>query len=335
MKRGIPMSGTTSTVWGHYAPNSHVELFKEIFGLDAGATGEDVLQYMLDAPVEELLVNSPAISVSPLSLVVMPFSTVIEDVNLADEPFLTRRPQEIYETTNVNVPAMFGMTSAETIILLNPADPYSFLEPLRNYSNIGLPFNGLTLSPDSPVYRNAQEKIYKFYFGDRELEPTVEILEIYLQMTTDMNFAYPVYEALELHSAEVKTFCYEDDLDLNLNAIKITRGITYLKGMSHMEDLLYIFYAKMFADQFASVYGNPNDPTNQKTIAAHNFSTKMFTDYAKTGRPTYYGQFNGSCSTCVAITNAGLQPVCGFRNDVVKFWASIHDSVKRWIVKPF
>lgn len=36
-------------------------------------------------------------------------------------------------------------------MVFNPADPYSFIEPLKTLSNIGLPFTGLKLSPDSPV----------------------------------------------------------------------------------------------------------------------------------------------------------------------------------------
>lgn len=75
------MSGTTFTGWGHYPPNNHTALFKKLFaldGLDATATAHEVLQFMLNAPVELLLKKSPAISVSPLSMVEITFSTVIE-----------------------------------------------------------------------------------------------------------------------------------------------------------------------------------------------------------------------------------------------------------------
>lgn len=36
----------------------------------------------------------------------------MQDVEKAENPFLTQRPQEIYKTTKINVPAMFGVTSA-------------------------------------------------------------------------------------------------------------------------------------------------------------------------------------------------------------------------------
>lgn len=334
MKRAIAMSGSALTTFAHYEPNNHVELFKQIFGLDAEATGHDVLQFVLNAPVELILEKTPII-ILDRNVIGLYFTSVIEDITKAENPFLTRHPRDIYRTTNVNVDAMFGVTNAEYMVLFNPADPYSWIEPMKNYSNIGLPFTGLTLSTDSPEYLEAVKKIYKFYFGDRQLEQTVENVDIFLDMCSDMNFVYPSYQSLRLHSARAKTYCYENKLDLNLNAIQITENIEYLDGMGHFEDLQYLFLSKKYAQLYKNVLENLDDPTNRKTLRALEFVTAMFTNYAKNGRPSYYGKYSGLCKTCNEITNDGIKPMWGLRKQQMEFWDTIYDSVKRWIVNPF
>nr|WAU86697.1 carboxylesterase [Bradysia odoriphaga] len=334
MKRAIPMSGSAFTTFANYPPNNHVELFKETFALDAGASGHDVLQFLLDAPVELILEKTPVITLDR-NVIGVYFASVIEDPEKAENPFLTRSPREVYRTSYVNVDAMIGGNTAEFIVVFNPADPYSWIEPMRNYSNIGLPFTGLTLSPDSPVYREAAEKIYKFYFGDRELEPTVENLDTFLEMGTDMNFIYPAYQSLKFHSAHANTFCYLNDLTLNLNAVKITGDIEYLDGMAHFEDLQYLFWSKKYAQLYHNVLANPTDPINQKTIRALNFVPKLFTNFAKKGRPTVFGGYSDWCKTCILVTNEGPIPMFGLRRKQMEFWDQIYDSVKPWIVNPF
>lgn len=77
MKRAILMSGSAFTNFAFYQPNNHIELFKEIFELDANATADDVLQFMLNAPVEVILQKSPAINVRR-NVIELSFAAVIE-----------------------------------------------------------------------------------------------------------------------------------------------------------------------------------------------------------------------------------------------------------------
>lgn len=77
MKRAIAMSGSAFTPFAQYTPNNHIELFKEIFALDAQATAEDVLQFMLNAPVEVILEKSPVIIIDR-SMLELYFAAVIE-----------------------------------------------------------------------------------------------------------------------------------------------------------------------------------------------------------------------------------------------------------------
>lgn len=56
------MSGTGVATYAHYDANNHIELYKETFGLDPQATGKDVLEFMLNAPVEVILEKTPVVN---------------------------------------------------------------------------------------------------------------------------------------------------------------------------------------------------------------------------------------------------------------------------------
>jgi len=339
MKRAIAMSGTALAPFAHYEPNSHVELFKQIFDLDPQATGKDVLDFMSKDSSKELILQKSPVLFLNRSVVGLYFSAVIEDEEKAENPFLTQGPQEIYRTTKVDVDTMFGVNTAEYSVVFNPAEPYSWLEPLKNnYSNIGLPFSGLTLSPESSLYQEAIKKIYDFYFGAQkleDLEANVKNVNNYIQMGSDMNLVYSAHQSLKLHSKQARTFCYENNLNLSLNAVKITENIEYLDGTAHFEDLFYLFRSKKYAQLYNNVLANPNDPINQKTLKALKFVPKMFTDYAKWGFVSHYGPFTEIWNSCIKITNDGLKPMNGLKKESMRLWDSIYNSVKPWIVNPF
>lgn len=56
------MSGPLQAYFTHYVPNNHIELFKQIFELGANATRQDVLQFMLNAPVDQILQKAPVLN---------------------------------------------------------------------------------------------------------------------------------------------------------------------------------------------------------------------------------------------------------------------------------
>ncbi|KAG4072034.1 hypothetical protein HA402_015533 [Bradysia odoriphaga] len=253
------------------------------------------------------------------------------DETIAENPFLTQRPEDIYETTKVDVESMFGSTSLESLALLVAYPMYFWFEPLKdNYSNIGLPFNGLTLSPNSSVYQEAVQKIYTFYFGHQKLEDlqaNEENFINYFEMSSDINFVHPVNKSFELHSKHAKTSRYVINLNLKLNVVKLQAHIEHLPGMSHAEDILYLFLSKKYAHLYANVLANPNDPINKKTLNALQFVPKVFTDYCKTGLPMP----NVNCNAGIEITNDGVKPMDDLQNERIEFWDSIYDSVRPWL----
>lgn len=71
------MSGSAFANFAFCEPNNHVESFKQIFGLDEQATGQNVLEFMLNVPVEQILRKTPVISLNR-SMVNLFFGAVVE-----------------------------------------------------------------------------------------------------------------------------------------------------------------------------------------------------------------------------------------------------------------
>lgn len=80
MRRAIPMSGVAFANFARYQPNNHIELYKEIFELDPQATGQDVLQFMKNAPVDVIIQKLPAITINQ-SMAELYFAAVIEGLS--------------------------------------------------------------------------------------------------------------------------------------------------------------------------------------------------------------------------------------------------------------
>lgn len=72
--------------------------------------------------------------------------------------------------------------------------------------HIRLPFRGLDIDYNSPGYRSLASEIRTFYFGDKELNITLEY--DYFKFTSDLNWVYVVDESVQTVS-------------------KISRGKTY------------------------------------------------------------------------------------------------------------
>lgn len=122
------------------------------------------------------------------------------------------------------------MNSQESIIDLDVKNT------VVNRTQIGLPFHGLSLSPDSDVtirtsfwkhafylsgsnididfihiqlFKELSGKIYDHYIGNDTIQNTTDYQNKVIQMASAMNYYYGFYDAINLHKNHAKTFCYQ------------------------------------------------------------------------------------------------------------------------------
>ncbi|XP_031630708.1 uncharacterized protein LOC116345453 [Contarinia nasturtii] len=200
---------------------------------------------MTNVPAESIVVKAPAMDFNQTAFTFY-WTPVIEDKEKAVQPILLQKPHEIYANDQFsthcrNVEVVFSMTSAEALSVLDPYHPYAWIDALKTSSFIKLPYHGLTLAQDTTEYQAMQAKIKKFYLDDGEIEQTPERLNQFIQLYTDTNFMVPFYETVGLHSRVANTYCYYFDISLNTNFVKLTRSLTAIEGMGHLEDTAYLF----------------------------------------------------------------------------------------------
>ncbi|KAJ6642412.1 hypothetical protein Bhyg_07360, partial [Pseudolycoriella hygida] len=147
IKRAIIWSGNA---FGTEKEN-HIDLLKETFKNELGneTSKNDLLNFMINAPADVIVKKTPQHPFNGIFKIY--FAPVVENKSIAVEPFLTEKPRVIYAKNQFsqhcrNVEVSFGVTSAEFLLYLNFSDLYDWIEPLKNNSLFGIPYNGLNIT---------------------------------------------------------------------------------------------------------------------------------------------------------------------------------------------
>ncbi|XP_023937830.2 acetylcholinesterase [Bicyclus anynana] len=202
------------------------------------------------------------------------FIPVVEKKFPGVEAFIDENPVNMLVEGKINrVPLLVGYNSGEGLVILN-----DHLTKLDIYNR----------EPSYYVQREVKEKISqeqlidfgdrikRFYVGNRNI--TQDDKNIIVDMLTDMHFSYNTHRFVHLYTKlGEKAYLYWFNLVTDLNIIKIALGLTDLKGVSHADELWYLFYN----------YLNENSYAEQSRLRDIVFRvTKLWTNFAKTGRPT-------------------------------------------------
>lgn len=205
-----------------------------------------------------------------------PTRPVIEKEN--PEAIITRSPVELMNDENsIDVPVMMGYTSAEGIVIL-PA-LIGNLEEFDNDLTKLIP-KSINLQLKDLNTIDLAKSIRDFYFkGEKVNEKT---LNNFNDLLGDFFFNINYYEAAEIHSRKQHKsplFFYRFDYDgaLNLYKNKIFQ-MGHLKGVSHADELFYIFQAAMAPE--------PWEENAKKMVET---TCKLWTNFAKYGNPTSEG----------------------------------------------
>ncbi|XP_026486245.2 esterase E4-like [Vanessa tameamea] len=202
------------------------------------------------------------------------FLPVVEKTFPKVEAFLNEVPEKLLLEGKVNrVPLMIGYNSGEGLVIVKyhvtRLDVYnkepSFYVPREIVEKI-----------TKKQLIDFGDRIKRFYVGNRNI--TENDLNTICDMQTDINFAYNTHRFAHLYTELCEsTYMYRFNFDTDLNVLKIALGLTNLKGASHGDELFYIFYN----------YLNERAYQSQEKLKNIVYKvTKLWTDFAKTGRPT-------------------------------------------------
>lgn len=189
-------------------------------------------------------------------------------------PFITEDPLEVLVKGNVNkVPLMLGYNSGEGLIILN--DHITKLDVYNKEPSYYVP-REVAERVSKKKLNEFGDRIKKFYVGDRNI--TENDKSIITDMQTDMHFSFNTHRFAHLYTYMCgMSYMYRFNYETELNIIKIALGLQDLRGVSHADELFYMFYN----------YLNEMPYKNEKKLRDIVYQvTKLWTDFAKTGQPT-------------------------------------------------
>ncbi|CAH2233124.1 jg13988 [Pararge aegeria aegeria] len=190
------------------------------------------------------------------------------------EAFITENPVNMLVEGKVNrVPLMLGYNSGEGLIVLK--DHLTKLDVYNKEPSYYVP-REIKGRVSKDQLKEFGDRIKEFYFGRRNI--TKDDLNTIVDMQTDMHFSYNTHRFAHLYAKlREPVYLYSFNLVTDLNIIKIALDLTNLKGVSHADELWYLFY-NYLNDEFYAEQERLRDIVFRVT--------KLWVNFAKTGCPT-------------------------------------------------
>nr|AHJ81319.1 carboxylesterase [Locusta migratoria] len=292
-------------------------------GLKEGASSEELLAFMRDVPARTLVEQMLHCRSDKDKIVQesFPFRPTLEPAD-DEETLVSQDPADIIASGNfTKVPIIFGVTSAEGYLYAGMLGKQEAWRSLDGNLELLVPPAAAASQEEK---RAAAEEVRRFYLGGRRLGD--DTFQQFAQLRGDATFVYPALDVARRHAsvpAAPPVYFYVFDVDTKLNLFKMMFGASKYKGASHADDLPYLF-------RFGLLKPSASDTVEGKVIAR---MTKLWTNYAKTGKPTPGGDDVVSVSwpaissdRCqyLEITNDGLAIKENLFKERMDFWKALH-----------
>ncbi|XP_067006818.2 juvenile hormone esterase-like isoform X2 [Anabrus simplex] len=245
----------------------------------SGNTSQELAAFLRNLDAETLL--DASLTVKPeneqyrlLSMVHVPSQ---EPAVEGEVSFLPDHPSRLLEEGRFHkVPFISGVTSSEGLAFIKFG---GLLDGSRTEKEINENFSKV-LKRDvrgCNEVDNCDEliaRIKSFYFEDQPF--SMDLIEKFIELTSDVAFNEGLIESLNVMSNHTTTplYMYHLSYDGGFGALKRILGLGNFSGVSHGDDLGYLFKYSLVAS---------NDP---KDIKVRSQFISLWTNFAKTGNPT-------------------------------------------------
>ncbi|KAI8442412.1 hypothetical protein MSG28_005926 [Choristoneura fumiferana] len=270
--KAITQSGSSLNAWAHQAnPEYNAKLIAKAMGYETEDPYE-LYKIFKNKSLEELTEVKLPLDKKKIMLSRLIYAPSVEKVFDGVEPFLTKDPYQLLLSGEYNkVPMIVGTNDEEGFLFAGLEDP----SVLPNVDiEDSLP-NNLVFPSESDKKRVAEE-VKKMYMGD---EPISEAPSAQFKLSRfygEPFFNYPpmVETELLLNSSNHPLYHYYLKYDGWRNIGKFASGSIFRNstGMSHADDLFYLFYQPFIPVLFE--------------MEMINRMTTLWTNFAKYGDPT-------------------------------------------------
>ncbi|XP_047515425.1 juvenile hormone esterase-like isoform X1 [Pieris napi] len=269
----IAQSGTCFEDWAQ-ARDMKERAFRaaKVLGKDAKNVGE-LLDFLRSVPplnltnlTEKTMTEEEKNRGSPEQ-----FLPVIKENLRGDEPFIDEDPvQKVVKGKVSKMPIMLGYNSGEGILKIS--DEIKRLDIKNNNVSLFVPRSIVEIVSTEKALEFGR-RIQSFYGSITKDNP-----EVIRDILTDANFAYNTHRFAYLYSKlNAPVYMYRFNYETDLNIKKKYSSFKDIPGVSHADDLFYLFYNNLNKEAY------DNQPKLRDI--AHEV-TKLWTDFAKYGNPT-------------------------------------------------
>ncbi|KAB0797635.1 hypothetical protein PPYR_08628 [Photinus pyralis] len=287
--KAISQSGSTLSLWGRPANELQAQIAKQqatFVGCDAGTDSNTMVSCLRNVDAEKLadsVEKFKYFSSEPFLL----YAPVTERrTALNPKPYITEDPLDIIKSGRMRkVPWILGVVADEGILRASPLlRQSSVLSELNsNFLVLAPQMFALSLSiPDDNV-KNVLNKINDFYIGTNFINITQpESVQGFIDLYSDRSFVYGSYQSALLHAWKGHTpiwfynFAYKGQNSYEPNFAATNEEIPFKWGISHCDDLIYLFPSKRFFPRLSA----PHDQQMSKIMI------KMWVNFATYGDPT-------------------------------------------------
>ncbi|XP_049801483.1 esterase FE4-like [Schistocerca nitens] len=277
-QRAIAQSGT-ALIPGSFSRFSKERTFRlgEVLGCKTNDS-QVLLNFLLELPVKKLIeAQNMALSDEEKRRdVLFPFVPCVEPKIAGYNAVLPDEPKTLIKRCSFSeVPFIVGLNSHEGIAFAKDViQNVKVKEEIENDFKRLIPLD-MNIDNSSDLAHEVAKEIKTFYFGEHSL--CEETIEQFVNLKTDLRYAYAAHETVRLHSfhSSAHVFYYLFSYEGDLNSVKKQMRAEHLPGATHGDELNYLFSK--------SSNGRDIQAKDQKIISE---MTCMWTNFAKTGNPT-------------------------------------------------
>ncbi|KAF5273125.1 hypothetical protein FQA39_LY07615 [Lamprigera yunnana] len=233
-----------------------------------------VLDILLKMDSEKLLKLQEKIPDDMRASFIRGFGLVVEKVQ-SESAFLTQDPKDLILSGNYNhVPIIIGYNSREGLIAeVASQNVKKNGHTVKDFEDF-IPYD-LRIQTNSIQSKSIANKVKNFYYGS--FESTEDKKNQYFMLEGDYSLLWPTLYAAKQHSLTSKNpvYLYRFSLESTLNAHKRVFGINNSPGVTHGDELGYLF--KCFLTP-TIIPGSVEDDGMRRCVT-------LWTNFAKYGNP--------------------------------------------------
>ncbi|KAF5277750.1 hypothetical protein FQR65_LT03730 [Abscondita terminalis] len=222
---------------------------------------------------------------------------------LNPEPYITEDPLNLIQEGRFHkVPWIVGVVEDEGILRASPLlrQKNTQTELNSNFDKIGSEILGIGLSVPPDQVSSVWNRITNYFIGDNYVNVTEpEDVQGFINLYSDRAFTYGSYQSALLHAWRGHSpvwfynFAYKGEYSYENHFAATQETINFNWGVSHCDDLLYLFPSKKLFKPLESA----NDIRMSKIMV------QMWTNFAINGNPTPVNSIKSPSAHWISIEN--------------------------------